>query len=613
MKNKSLIAVFALTAQFGFAQNIIVGQDKMPVSTFAKEYEVGLKNQGINETIDSYVNFKMAQNIAKAMKVDTTQYFRANVANRLNELKKSNYYPKELEDQFLNDYLAASQKESQVQVFYVKKTADDKTDYQKIYNDVKKGSLSMDNAIKDDAKGDPKPIYIKIGTLDWDLDKEVQKLPIGGISKLVDTSEYTAFVKKVAERPSMGYVIFGTVSYANDDQAAKKKEEIYAALAAKQPFQEITHKYGSNKNETDNGGAVMGSPALPDDVYAQMKTLKDGEYTKTPILQDNKYYIFYVYSRRPYSATTPENKEFFFADMMNSQYGNQFFDAFIQRLKKSPSYKETPFYTKAKTSYAEYAKLANDKDVLFSYAGKNFSVGDVKEQIKDHLSEASKMDDAQWGNLVTLMNNSFLMRGYNTEFESRPDVKAKVDEVAKNLYSNYFYTDYIRKQVDQHPEWMTSYYNAHKDKYKKEAAAKGRVIIPQSEADVEKFKKLIVNPADWSKLQTEYASKVDAKGEPVAKFNDGEMVESAEVFQKYKVPFKTGVYTAKIGGRTLIIANDEILPGGLYTEKEALEYDDLKDDVTSDYIKKVLAEERAKVKVVIEPGFVSTLEKNFKK
>jgi peptidyl-prolyl cis-trans isomerase SurA len=67
----------------------------------------------------------------------------------------------------------------------------------------------------------------------------------------------------------------------------------------------------------------MGSPVLPEEAYTQLKTLKEGDYTKTPILIENKWFIFNIYSKRPYQIT-PDTKEFFFTDMMNSQYGNAF-------------------------------------------------------------------------------------------------------------------------------------------------------------------------------------------------------------------------------------------------------------------------------------------------
>ncbi|AQX13946.1 peptidylprolyl isomerase [Elizabethkingia meningoseptica] len=611
MKNKSLISLFALAAHLGFAQSIVINNDAMPVAKFAKEYESGLKNQGIDQTIDSYINFKLIQDFSKSLKADTTQMFRAQVATRLNELKKDSYYPKDLENKFLNDYIAASQKEKQIQVFYAKREEGSKVDFQKIYNDVKLGKTTMDQAILE-AKGDAKPLYVKTGILSPELEADIQKLKVGGYSRFVETPETATFIKVVGERPTLGYLIFGTLSYPNDANSEKVKGEIYKALSSGKKFNEVTALYGSNDNEKKNGGVVMGSPAMPDAAYAQMKDLKENEYTKTPILIENKWFIFNIYSKRPYQVT-PETKEFFFTDMMNSQYGNAFYDAFIDKLKKSPGYKETAVAAKVKSSYAEFKKVLNDKEALYTYNGQQFTIGDFKTQIKDHLADVEKMDNEKWGQLVEMMNRNFLMRSYTTEFENKPEVKQQLEDIKKNLYSNYFYSEYLKKQIKDHPEWLTDYYNKNKDQFKKEAAAKGRVIIPASEADVDKFVKAIKNPADWEKLKAEYKGKTNDKKEAVANFNEGEMVESAEVFTKYNVPFKTGVHTAKIGGRTLVMANDEILPASVMTQQEATEDGELEELVTSEQIKKILADLKAKTKVTIEPGFVSALQKNFKK
>ncbi|PUB30943.1 peptidyl-prolyl cis-trans isomerase SurA [Elizabethkingia sp. YR214] len=613
MKTKSLISLLTIAAaHLGFAQSIVINNDAMPVAKFSKEYEAGLKNQGIDQTIDSYINFKLIQDFSRSLKADTTQNFRAQIGTRLNELKKESYYPKELETKFLNDYMAASQKEKQVQVFFAKKEEGVKKDFQKIYNDVRLGKMTMDQAIQTEAKGDAKPLYIKAGVLSAELEADVQKLSIGGYSKLIDTPDNVMFVKVVGERPSLGYLIFGTLSYPNDANAEKAKTEIYKALASGKKFNEVTAEFGSNDNEKKNGGVVMGSPVLPEEAYAQLKTLKEGDYTKTPILIENKWFIFNIYSKRPYQIT-PDTKEFFFTDMMNSQYGNAFYDAFIDKLKKSPGFKESGSAGKAKASYAEFKKLMNDKEALYTYNGQQFTVGDFKTQIKDHTADVEKMDNKKWGQLVDMMGRNFLMRAYTVEFENRPEVKNQLDDIKKNLYSNFFYAEYLKKEISLHPEWTADYYNKHKDQFKKEAAAKGRVVIPGNEADVDKFVKAIKNPADWEKLQAEYKGKTNDKKQPLANFNEGEMVESAEVFKKYNVPFKTGVYTAKIGGRTLVIANDEILPAGVMAQKEAEESGELEELVTSEQIKKILADLKSKAKITIEPGFVSALQKNFKK
>jgi len=614
MNCKFLTITLLLALQPVWAQSLKVGDKSISVDEFTKTYEQELKLNGINSTIDSYISYQVAQDFSQRQQVDTMRFFQMSVANRLNELKKGTYYPKSLEDKFLAQYVADNKKESQVLVFFASKKEGDSIDYQKIYNDVKSGVLPMERAISENAENtETDPIYIKAGSLNWELDQEVQKLPVGGYSSLVENERYTTFVKKTGERPSLGYVIFGTISYPDNAEANAKKDSIYTALKSGTPFQEVAAKFGSTENEKQNGGVVMGSPTLPEEIYNLIKNLKNNEYTQEPVLNEGKWYIFNVYSKRPYDVSTPENREFFLTDMLNSQYGNQFYLEFLNGLRNSSQYKETPLASQIKNSYQDFKNVANDAEVLYSYNGNSFTIGDFKDQIKDHLDQVEEMSNENWSSLATTINNNFIVSEYTIAFENRSEIKKEIDDLKRNLYSNYFYTQYVVKQVDDHPEWLEEYYNAHKDEFVAEPAAKGRVIIPASEADVPKFEKAIAQKDNWENLKKEYEGKVNAENKPVANFHEGEMVESAEVFQKYNVPFKTGVYTAKIGGRTLIMANDEMLPAQQMTLEEAKASGELRDAVISETVKKTIEQEKSKMKIDIEPGFISTLEKNFKK
>lgn len=615
MKNKLLIPIAALMLQMTFAQSITVGKSQISLPQFKTDYATGLKNLGVKSTVDSYINFKLIQDFAQAQRADTTKYFQMSINQQINELKKDGYYPKDLEDQFLNSYLQANQKEYQVQVFFLPKAEQKKIDYLKIYNDVKRGAMTMGDAIKKNTKGNPDATYVKAGELFYDLDQQIQKLPLGGYSTFIDNGQYISFVKKTGERPTLGYIIFGTISYPNDANAPSIKENIYKQLNDKVPFQTVAAKYGSTDNERKNGGAVMGSPILPEAVYDQLKGLKSGEFAKEPVLlNDGKtWFIFNIYNIKPYAATTPQDREFFLTDMMNSPYGEKFYNEFINRMKSNADFKQTPLFEKVRNSYANFTKESNPNDLLFFYGPNRFTVGDLKQVVEGKEDKAAKLTSEQWKQLVDGLQNNFLVQQYNYQFEQRPEIKSKIDEIKKNLYSDYFYSQYISKEVENDPKLLADYYNAHKDQFVNEAAARGRVIIPSNEDDVRMFTRAIKKASDWDALKKEYKDKLDSQKQPVVKFNEGDMVKSAEVFTKYGVPFKTGVYTTKIGGRTLIIANDQIIPQSQMSLEDAKKYGGLIDDVKSELIQKVIAEQRGKTHVTVDPQFIADLEKDFKK
>ena len=68
--------------------------------------------------------------------------------------------------------------------------------------------------------------------------------------------------------------------------------KIYKELEAGKKFQAVVKEFGSTDEEKNSGGAVMGSPILPDEVYEAFKGQKKDFYTKQPILFNDKYFIF---------------------------------------------------------------------------------------------------------------------------------------------------------------------------------------------------------------------------------------------------------------------------------------------------------------------------------
>ena len=203
------------------------------------------------------------------------------------------------------------------------------------------------------------------------------------------------------------------------------------------------------------------------------------------------------------------------------------------------------------------------------------------------------------------------MRFYSEDFSSQKDIKKELDEFRKGLYSDYIFSKYLNEEIAKHPEWLTKYYNENKSKYMWGNRADGRVAIISDEKLIKEIEKEIKDPKNWESLKTKYYGKLNDKKQILVNFEKGEMEEEAEVFTKYKVPFKTGIHQTKMGERNLVIAIDKILSPAQMTQEEASEM--LKDAVTEQKLRETIATQKAKTKIVVQPGFISGLEKNFKK
>ena len=606
--------LFAIVLMVGLANTIsaqymIIGKDSISLSDFKTEYQYGLQNSGVEKTIKTTQEFILFQQFAEQKKADTTLAFREKMSEKENELRSKFFYPKQVIDPVLNDYMKDSQTEKEIQVFMVQKAEGDTNNYTQIYNDVKSGKITMEDAITKYTKGSAKSIYVKPGSIDTNMYAELKSLPNNAYTSLADTSTNFAFTKVLNSRPSLGYMIFGTISYPKDGNAEGIKTKIYADLKAGKTFQEVAKLYGANDHEKNNGGVVMGSPTLPNEIYELFKGKKAGYYTPEPILFGENYFVFNIYNVEPYTLTE-QNREFFLRDMNSGLYGEKLQDKMIAYLKADAAYKEFPAFQNVKKSYQIFNQTADDA-VLYQYKNHKTTVGDLKKIIGDKKAEAEKLTPAFWGDAISGVNRQDLVSFYNAEFTNQKDIKKELNQFKKGLFSDYIYSQYLTQELAKHPEWLTANYNKNKSKYMWENRADGRVAIIADEKLNKEIEKSIKDPKDWEALKTKYYGKLNDKKQVLVHFEKGEMSEDADVFTKYKVPFKTGVHQTKMEERSLVIAIDKILPPTQMTQAEAADL--LRDAVTEEKLQEIIAQQKAQTKIIIQPEFLKDLEKNFKK
>ena len=606
------IFAFVMLAGLGStmsAQYMIIGKDSISLADFKKEYQYGLQNTGIEKTLSATEDFILLQQFAADKKADTAASFRERMMEKEADLREQYFFPKQVLDPVLNDFVKDNQTEKQVQIFMVPKTEGDTNNYQQIYNDVKAGKMTMDDAITKYTKGAPKPLFIKPGSVDSNLYTQLKSLPNNSYTKLQDSPGYIAFAKVLNSRPSLGYMIFGTISFPKDANSETVKNKIYTDLKAGKSFQEVAKLYGANEHEKDNGGVVMGSPTLPDEVYELFKGKKAGYYSPEPLLFGENYFVFNIYNVEPY-VLTDKNRDFFLRDMNGSLYNENLQDKMLAYLKSDPTYKEFPAFQNVKKSYQAFS-AAKDDTVLYQYKKDKTTVGDLRKLIGDKKAEAEKLTPALWSDALSGVNAQDLMRFYSADFTNQKDIKKSLNEFKRGLYSDYIFSKFLNEEVVKHPEWLTDHYNKNKSKYMWGNRADGRVAIIADDKLTKEIEKDIKNPKNWETLKAKYYGKLNDKKQILVNFEKGEMSEDADVFTKYKVPFKTGVHQTKMEERTLVIAIDKILPPSQMTQAEAAEL--LKDAVNEERLKAIIAEQKAKTKIVIQPEFRKDLEKNFKK
>ena len=611
MKKIFFPVLLAVATQNLFSQYLIVGKDSISVKDYIRDNKYGLENSGTEKSVNATIDFLLLQQLAKEKKADTLNFFVNTVNQRLSEIREQKFYPKSVIDPLLTDFVASNQKEVQVLLFIKEKKAEDKTDYKSLYNQVKNGKMTMEDFLaKNSTPETSKAFYVKPGMLDYELYQQVKNTPVNSYTSFIDKGNVVGFAKVVNTRPSLGYMIFGTLTIPKDDNYEATKSKIYKELASGKKFQAVVKEFGASEEEKESGGAVMGSPILPDEVYNALKGQKKDFYTKEPILFNDKYFIFNIYNIEPYTLTDA-NRRFFQKELLATSYGDEATKRLVTWLKTQEKFVETADFAEIKKSYQSYLNVKNPKAVLFSYGTNKVTYEDLKKAIDSQYKNLEQIPTTQWSDLLNFQADQYIIGVYAKNFQNLPDVKPELNELKKNLFSEYIFSEYLKDELKNNPQLFTDYYNENKSKFIWEKRAESRAVVISNPALVKEIEKEVKDPKKWDALKEKYKNKVNDKNQVLVHFEQGKIQESADIFKKYNVPFKKGVFLAKIADRDVVVAIDDLLQEQQMTLEESKE--DMNDAVTEKLLQKTIAAQRAKTKVEIQPAFMAELNKNFKK
>lgn len=611
MKKIFFPVLLAVATQNLFSQYLIVGKDSISVKDYIRDNKYGLENSGTEKSVNATIDFLLLQQLAKEKKADTLNFFVNTVNQRLSEIREQKFYPKSVIDPLLTDFVASNQKEVQVLLFIKEKNADDKTDYKSLYNQVKTGKMTMEDFLAKNSNPETsKAFYVKPGMLDYELYQQVKNTPVNSYTSFIDKGNVVGFAKVVNTRPSLGYMIFGTLAIPKDDNYEATKSKIYKELESGKKFQAVVKDFGASEEEKNSGGAVMGSPILPDEVYNALKGQTKDFYTKEPILFNDKYFIFNIYSIEPYTLTDA-NRRFFQKELLATSYGDEAAKRLVRWLKTQEKFVETADFAEIKKSYQSYLNVKNPKAVLFSYGANKVTYEDLKKAIDSQYKNLEQIPTTQWSDLLNFQADQYIIGVYAKNFQNLPDVKPELNELKKNLFSEYIFSEYLKDELKNNPQLFTDYYNENKSKFIWEKRAESRAVVISNPALVKEIEKEVKDPKKWDALKEKYKNKVNDKNQVLVHFEQGKIQESADIFKKYNVPFKKGVFLTKIADRDVVVAIDDLLPEQQMTLEESKE--DMNDAVTEKLLQKTIAAQRAKTKVEIQPAFIAELNKNFKK
>lgn len=151
--------------------------------------------------------------------------------------------------------------------------------------------------------------------------------------------------------------------------------------------------------------------------------------------------------------------------MLSTSYGEELTSKLVDWLKTQDKFVETPDFVELKKSYQAYLNPKNPKAVLFSYGAKKVTHEDLKKAIDAQYKNLEQMPTSQWSDLLDYQAKQFMIGVYSSNFENLPEIKPELDELKKNLYSEYIFSEYLKNEVKNNPKLYTDYYNENKAKF----------------------------------------------------------------------------------------------------------------------------------------------------
>lgn len=369
----------------------------------------------VNEYLDLYTNFRLKVKEAKSLGMDTIGSFKRELYGYRKQLAAPYLTDKEVTEKLINEAWERSQKEIHASHILItckqdaspkdtlaaynkimairKRIVDKKEDFGKVASETSDDPGAKDN------KGDLG--FFSAFSMVYPFETVCYNLKPGTVSMPVRTSFGYHLVKVWEVRPAQGEVKASHImlrlspksTKADSANAKAQINEIYSKLQAGERFEDLAIHYSDDKGSAKAGGVlpVFGTgkmvPEFENETFALKKP---GDYSK-PFMTSYGWHIVKLLERKN-PPTFEEAKNDLKNKIARDSRAELNKKSFINKLKKEYNYSFNQkaldvFYKKSDTTlYAgkfQVAEAANPKDVLFTFAGKNYLVSDFAEYAED--------------------------------------------------------------------------------------------------------------------------------------------------------------------------------------------------------------------------------------
>lgn len=272
-----LLSIFLISASFCLSQvqYIIVNEDSISVNDFKKIYQNNIETEGLQQAVETYVNFKLLQQAANTLHIDTTQIFKQIFEQSIKPERDLYLYNPEIKERLISEIWQNLQTDRQAEIYAIgiRNPFDirDKNERnliaQDLYQHICKNQSQSPQVI-DFLEKNPQIIqWIRPMSISAEIERTVYKTPIGQCSKIQNSDYGKFFVKVIKERPSSGFITFDFIFNTEKSALQKAKD----ALNNTEIWEDVKKQYHQNIQGKKPSNIIRLGANIPEEFLVELE------------------------------------------------------------------------------------------------------------------------------------------------------------------------------------------------------------------------------------------------------------------------------------------------------------------------------------------------------